>query len=311
MLDDLVKESSLNFIMTRLLQMWPEHEKFLKKSFEKRSPELLATSHDLADQIVKIAGEQLDRYLTSYKWTCEMLIDEELFFRREDKYRYSKLADAIENVYAVDNIMTPYVQGLLLTQVLWENHAQTIHFYKKLLGHSKGLRHLEVGPGHGLLLFYATLSQPQRVDAWDISEASLTETKKCLQKLSPGIPIHYRKMNVADAKNVETCQETFDTIVLSEILEHTENPQEILENLKATLDKNGKIYINVPSNCPAPDHIYYFSGESDVIALVEKAGLKIEEIQNFPMTGYTLEIAKKRKATISHMVVATHPDSMR
>ncbi|MGE3757103.1 MAG: hypothetical protein AB7H97_05065, partial [Pseudobdellovibrionaceae bacterium] len=193
MLEGISKESSLSLLTSQLLAVWPEHEKFLRKSFEKRDSDLLETSHEVADKILRIVGPRLKEYLASYRWTCEMLTEEELFFRRENRYRYSKLSDAIGKVYGVDNFMTPYVQGLLLTQVLWENHIRAIHSYRHYLTETNGTRHLEIGPGHGLLLFFATLSNPQKIAAWDISESSLNETKKCLEKLSAQSQIQYQQ----------------------------------------------------------------------------------------------------------------------
>ena len=37
----------------------------------------------------------------------------------------------------------------------------------------------------------------------------------------------------------------------------------------------------MPLNSPSPDHIYLFSSPDDVIALVEGAGLKVEQLALF------------------------------
>ena len=62
------------------------------------------------------------------------------------------LAEAIAQVYGVPEYMKRYVNGLLLSQVFWQNHAYAFYLYQTrfLPGNRTGYDHLEVGPGHGL-----------------------------------------------------------------------------------------------------------------------------------------------------------------
>lgn len=45
----------------------------------------------------------------------------------------------------------------------------------------------------------------------------------------------------------ESIQGTFDVIILGDVIEHTSNPEEILNKLKKNLNKNGSIIISVPN----------------------------------------------------------------
>ena len=47
----------------------------------------------------------------------------------------------------------------------------------------------------------------------------------------------------------------YDSIVVSEVLEHMENPLAAL-SLKKLLRPGGYIYVNMPANSPCPDHLF-------------------------------------------------------
>lgn len=52
----------------------------------------------------------------------------------------------------------------------------------------------------------------------------------------------------------------FDIIIVAEILEHLKNPQELLKQLEALLDKNGIIIISLPNECTLFHRIMCFLG---------------------------------------------------
>jgi len=96
----------------------------------------------------------------------------------------------------------------------------------------------------------------------------------------------------------------FDEIAVSEVLEHIEHPGQALSALRETLAPGGLIFINVPLNSPAPDHIYLLRSEAEARALITSAGLEIVELQLEPMTGLTLVDAIRQRATVSCLVIA-------
>ncbi len=52
--------------------------------------------------------------------------------------------------------------------------------------------------------------------------------------------------------------EQFDFITIGEVLEHVENPKNFLNKARKILSDDGNIFITVPINGPAVDHIYLF-----------------------------------------------------
>jgi 2-polyprenyl-3-methyl-5-hydroxy-6-metoxy-1,4-benzoquinol methylase len=296
--------NALNKIKENLFEVWPEHQRFYEKSFDKRSSEVKLFTEKLAESVLKLIDGHLKSYIESYKWTCQMLTEEEVFFRRNGNYRYTKLNEVVEEVYNNKEFMTKYVQGLLLTQIFWGNHISTIFELNNIIMSLKPRSVLEIGPGHGLLLGLCAEHGVKDLTGWDISEASLIETKRNLNILAPELDIKYIQADALHEENFDKSIDEKDLIILSEVLEHIEHPIKLLENLKKVITKKSRIFINVPINCPAPDHIYFMDSKESAIKMVEASGLRIESVQEYPATGYTLEQARKRNYAISISILA-------
>ncbi|MDX1959910.1 MAG: class I SAM-dependent methyltransferase [Leptospiraceae bacterium] len=99
----------------------------------------------------------------------------------------------------------------------------------------------------------------------------------------------------------------YDLITLNKVLEHVENPVEMLQKTKLTLKKDGLIYIEVPDGEIAEtegknreeftiDHPHNFSIASTAL-LVERAGLKVLKIERLqePSTKFTIRVFIKKK----------------
>jgi 2-polyprenyl-3-methyl-5-hydroxy-6-metoxy-1,4-benzoquinol methylase len=302
-LSDLPGDSSLRVLVDATIKLWPEHKKFLSRALVSRTAQEQEDSHEFADLILKIAGARLPEFIESYRWMCKEFSQEQLHFSRTGSYRFSRLNQVESSVYGEPDYMTKYMDGLLISQIYWSNHRGAAsllkrHFFSAIKHNS---RHLEIGPGHGLFMYFAAKSgRVSSLSGWDISETSLKLTQNCLDKLGVQMKIDFSLRDAA----ADTVLGTFDSLVLSEVLEHVEDPLSLLRGVAKNLSSEGRIFINVPVNSPAPDHIYLFKSPTEVTALVAASGLKIIEHHLFPETGMTVEQAKKRKATISCVVIA-------
>lgn len=291
-------------IVDSVLRVWPEHEAYLRKSFQARTPEMLRATEAAASAIVRLTEAGLDQVSADYRWTCDRLRDEELFFHREGRYRLSTFEAAMAEVYSDHAYMARYVNGLLLTQVLWYNHVATFEmFLHRVLGAAtEPFDYLEVGPGHGLAVYFAAASPLSRsLEAWDVSAVSLRETQAALEKMGVAKPVALTEVDILSAK---APARKYNLIVISEVLEHLERPDRALEFLRSALTEDGRIFINVPLNSPSPDHIYLLSTPDDVRALVEGAGLAIESTELYATQAKRLEFAVENRITISAGVIA-------
>src|SRR6185312_11676396 len=173
-----------------VLALWPEHARYLEKSFADRDAGFLRHSERLSGMIIALSAT-IDGGLTAlakdYRFLCEQIVlPEELYFRRNGRYRLEKFEDAFRTVYNDKPFMTRYMNGLLLSDVLWVNHCQGLQHYADvfLKGLKPGADLLEIGPGHGLLLYLACEApNVGKVSAWDVSQASLDMSRHALDVL--------------------------------------------------------------------------------------------------------------------------------
>ena len=295
---------SLERVCAAVLDVWPEHCQFLESRFANFAEPALPIAEEMADLVIRIAGNELSNFADSYRWTCEALIAEDLHFRRTGSYRRTTFEDVYREVYSRDDFMPKYLRGLLLSQVLWANQAASFYFYvERFLGRLKpNADFLEIGPGHGLLMYFAARSKfIGSITGWDVSESSLAMTRHTLETIGVRNPFTLKLHNILEPPSVS---QAYDAIVLSEVLEHLDSPIAALATVFQALKPGGLAFFNVPVNSPAPDHIYFWSSPIEVEELVRSVGFTIVDSDVAPTTGYSLERALRRKVTINSLIVA-------
>lgn len=298
-------------IVDAVLGVWPTHEKYLRVNFGERDGDLLRHSEKLAGIITRIGAARhggLDGLASDYKFLCQnIVLPEELFFRRHGRYRLTSFAEADARVYSNAPFMSRYMNGLLLSDVVWINHCRCMrHYIESFLPSLEPASSLlEIGPGHGLLLHLAD-SAPTvgKLSAWDVSDASLSLAADTLKIFGSERPVAFEKRNIYDAKIMsKDTAGLYDAVVLSEVLEHLEAPLDALRVLHHITRPGGRVWINVPANSPAPDHLFLVNHPDEAAALVHQAGFDVVDAASYPTSGTTLERAVKEKLTVSCVVV--------
>jgi 2-polyprenyl-3-methyl-5-hydroxy-6-metoxy-1,4-benzoquinol methylase len=291
-------------IVARVRKAWPEHERFLEQRFGPPTDSHAEFCEQVAGRILRIIDDRIDRAIDNYRWTCLMMLEEEFAFRRTGRYRHSGFADARAAVYDNEAFMARYTDGLLLSQLLWANHAGAIESYRSRflpwLGPDADV--LEVGPGHGLLLAMAAERSPRTVTGWDVSATSLAATRRALDTMGIGA-ITLEHVDLLDA----SVTGRFDGIVASELLEHLDRPAEALAKLRQVVRPSGRLFLNIPVNSPAPDHIYLWRTPEEVFDFVTAAGLDVLMARAFPMTGKSEAQARAQSLTLSCVLICARP----
>jgi 2-polyprenyl-3-methyl-5-hydroxy-6-metoxy-1,4-benzoquinol methylase len=296
-------------IVSTVTNAWPEHERFLSQSFADRDAGLMYATERHAAIILRIVGStpELERYCGDYRFLCDKVLDEEIFFRREGRYRLSRFEDAYREVYSDRAFMDRYMNFLLLSHVLWSNHAKAMaHFEERYLpGLAPGTRHLEIGPGHGLLLYFAaTAPAVASATGWDVSETSIDQARRCLAAMDEQRAVELTLQDLFEAPPAGDRRALFNSVVLAEVLEHLEDPVEALKAVSRHMAPEAFLWIHVPINSPAPDHLYLLRTPEEAVDLVRSAGFEPIDTAFFPMSGQTLEVARKRARTISAVITA-------
>ena len=308
-LDTLLNDETTNYprttqLLKKIFGTSKSHQRFLQERFDNNDKELLDSTELLADDVLKLAGDDIDTFCESYHWLCREFVKSELYFRRHNDYEFKTIKEASVHVYHNSEFMRKYMEGLLVSQVFWANHSEVFRFYlnQYLPALKEPFHHLEVGPGHGLFLCRAA-QHPlcQSALGWDISESSLNKTAAALRTLNID-NVQLARADVTEA--AEEHSSRFDSIVISEVLEHVEDPVGILTNLHKLLSDHGQIFINIPIDSPAPDHIYLWRTPEEVIEFTENCGFRIKSQCLAPVTGYDLAKARKHTVTIQVALVA-------
>ena len=266
---------SLSLICNAVIEAWPEHDTFLSMRFAESTDPSLQIAEEMADLVLRIVGNDLPQFINGYRWMCEAFVAEDLYFRRTGSYRLNSFEDAYSEVYSRDDYMQKYLRGILLSQVLWANQTASFYFYiERFLARLKvGADYLEIGPGHGLLLFFAARSQMiGSITGWDVSESSLAMTRSTLEAVGLKRPFNLKLQNILDSPSVS---KQYDAVVVSEVLEHLDRPQAALDTVFHALRPGGLAFFNVPVNSPAPDHIYYWGAPDEVEEMVRSVGFSI------------------------------------
>lgn len=297
----------------RLVALWPKHERYVERSLEGRSPETKRVSDDLARIIYLIAetvNGGVDKLILDYQFLCEKItFPEEIYFRRHKKYRLSRFADAERECYANAPLMERYMNGVIVSGIFWSNHAEAfgafVNDYLPRL--PRGADHLEIGPGHGALLHWAA-ARPEmgRIEGWDVSPTSIANTRAALTTMGIDRPVELRLGDLFDTASTANAP-PFDSVVMSEVIEHTEDPVGAMRAAASHLKPGGLLWINVPANSPMPDHIYLVESPEHARRLVEEAGMEVVDVKAFPMTGQTLDQAIRRQLTLNCIVLGRKP----
>lgn len=300
-------KKNLQTILSAVLRGWPEHEPYLRSGLEQYEGNEIALLDQIAEKILILTSGQLERYASHYRWMCDQFFREEVYFRRHRHYRLTSFADAQREVYSNEEFMTRYMEGLMLSQVLWSNHARgAIYFVNEFLASlTQPFDYLEIGPGHGLFAAYAAKHPLCRgFTGWDVSPTSLAHSSDSLKRLGANRQMHFE---CRDILRSEVNRSSHDVVVISEVLEHLQYPSRALATVFDVMRPGGRVFVNMPINSPAPDHIYLARTPDEVSELVEAAGLHVVKRRDFPATGYDLKTALDRDLTVTCIVIAERP----
>jgi hypothetical protein len=178
-----IEAPSLWKIIQTLLAIEPRQEKALLLRLESEND--LLFMDNIALKILQISDGDVRQLCRDYVELRAVVMREEIFFRRQGKYRLSSFEDAAAQVYSDSTFMAMYMNALLLTQLLWRNHTEVLKYYQSSFveGIDPSKLHLEIGPGHGLLLCLALERHSSlKSVGWDVSAESIRQTSDALAK---------------------------------------------------------------------------------------------------------------------------------
>jgi len=270
----------------------------------------------------RITQEELDRlekylvFCVQQDLTLEYLADcylvlvadavnELMYFTRHGEYRYSTFEEVANLVYFNEEYMNQYMHGLAISLIFWTSHLETHRFFNKVLPRDHRGDYLEIGPGHGTFLM--TAMQESAYDQFrgiDISETSIAQTKAILGHFIPESDRNCALI-VQDFFASDMPKNSFDAIVMGEVLEHVENPKPFLDKIYELAKDDAFVFITTCVNAPQLDHIYLFRTLDEVADMLHRANFEIKDLKPIPYEGKTLEECVTQQLPINVAYVLT------
>lgn len=188
---------------------------------------------------------------------------------REGRYLYSSFDEVNSNVYQTEKMREYYLDGLLLSQILWPNHYRIGQYFirqRNLTNLSSAV--LDAPSGSGIYSYLiARYFRFGRLDSLDISPYAKAYTERLLRHCLSGTgKITLKTGDIRGLKD----KEGFDFIVCGELLEHMENPGGLLKKLSCLLKDKGTLFLTTAVYAAAIDHIYLFNNVNEARRLIAK-----------------------------------------
>ena len=217
-------------------------------------------------------GKTIDFGLSSFAKMRASVEEERMKFLRSGQYSSNSFEEVNRRVYGNPEIMEAHMHGLVFAQFLWPDQYRRFSFFcDNLPAYRDSIRsYLEVGGGHALYFTEAlrALDAGTTFDLVDISPSSMA----LAQGIAADSRAHYHLMNIYDFP----ADRRYDFITMGEVLEHLEQPRDLLVKVNALLAPEARAYITTPVNAPMVDHIYLFNDLDEIRTLFQECGFTIE-----------------------------------
>jgi 2-polyprenyl-3-methyl-5-hydroxy-6-metoxy-1,4-benzoquinol methylase len=164
---------------------------------------------------------------------------------------------------------------------LWPHHFRQLdwahqYFFAKLK-QVENIRFCDIGIGTG---FYSkeflTTIKSARGWGYDISSSSIAHTDQILTKWQVRDRYQLCQEEVQKHKT-----DPFNAFISVELLEHLENPQAFLCQLRSVVEDGAPGFITAALDAPNRDHIYLYRNNESIAEQLEKTGFEILHSENF------------------------------
>lgn len=292
-----MKHQRINELAEKCVQLNKFQKNFLESSISYLTPTELE-EFETYIHFLQEEGKSLDDLAQAYNHIVKEMVREQAYFMKHGKYRYSTLQEVESSVYYDETYMQNYMYGLALTTFLWPNHIQMCRWFGEYLPRQLKGDYLEIGPGHG----YFLMSAMQRgsfdhYDAIDLSPSSIKLTQDILESGRFGDFKNYN-LTLGNFFDIPDNQK-YSAIVMGEVIEHVERPEDFLKKVHAITTPDSFIYISTAINSPAVDHIYLFEHNDQVVKLFNGEGFDVKQQLVLPYTGKTIEESYQKRLPIN------------
>lgn len=276
----------------------PLHTSFITRSLKSMRDDTRAELTAYLDYCRSV-GLSLDYLVDSYNTIVSDTFREEMFFRENKRYRWSRFDELADSVYFDEAYMRKYMYGLAITAFLWPNHTALHDFFIRTFPRGQNGNYLEIGPGHGYYFMQsARLGNFERLLGVDISAASVALTRDIVRYYEIEKKCRAEVVQT-DFLNFQKEDQEYSCIVMGEVLEHVEDPKLFLSTIARLSGPSTHIFVTTCMNAPAVDHISLFRTGRDVEDIIASSGLQMVEACYVPYVGKTLAECEKHDLAVN------------
>jgi 2-polyprenyl-3-methyl-5-hydroxy-6-metoxy-1,4-benzoquinol methylase len=199
-------------------------------------------------------------------------------YEADGHYENSSFAACEAAVYGRRDVMDDYLWGVFLTNFLWAHHMELSKFYLERFVRRlpADARVLEIAPGHGGWGVWMLSERPDAaVEAFDISPSSIAIASAVAKAAGVADRASYTRRNALDLGALPPG--TKDACICSFLIEHLEDPAQLLAVIAHHLKPGGRAYLSGALTAAQVDHIYEFRRESELVLHAEAHGLRVLE----------------------------------
>lgn len=291
---------NFNTILDIISKKSPMHRNTLAGHFSQRDDLFWERAETFSKgflEYLKKENSSIEEAVDAYLEMCQIMLKEQIKFQRTGTYSCANATEANEQVYSSEKRMMNYMRGLALSTYLWPNHYLMYDFYLnglKELGNVS--EYLEIGIGHAVYFIESLRQFPAaRFKALDISAASLKMAAAMIKAFAPKAAYELKQTDVANFN-----EGTYDYIVMGEVLEHVDNPQELLRKIHSLLNKKGRFYVTTCANAPAVDHVYLYDSVDHIRREIRECGFTIDADLALAVDGSDESTWEKGKTEINY-----------
>ncbi len=199
-------------------------------------------------------------------------------YEAEGRYANTSYAGRYEELYSRRERMDDYLWGVYLTNFLWAHHTEICLFYhdRFLSRLGPGAEIVELAPGHGGWGVWALSRVPgSRLRGFDVSPSSIAISRSVATAAGVAGRAEYAERDVL--KMAEMPEGTADAIICCFLVEHLENPADLLAVIARLLRRSAPAFLTGAITAAQDDHIHEFRRESDLVRLCEEGGFRVLE----------------------------------
>lgn len=232
--------------------------------------------------------ERLAEMVDAFAVLCFDFLRLQARFNVTGHYALQTASGLADDLYTdPDRMLGGYIEGLLVSYAMWPNHSRILDFYRRAVVENlmPNARLREVGVGHGLMASLALHQKPEvEYVGIDISPYAIEYCKAALQS-ELGSTNGRIGFVETDATASDPDISKGDWFVCCEVLEHVDDPIQMLKGCRKLIGPGGQGFISTVANLEAEDHVYLFHDAAEIRDCIEASDFAILEEQALPLPG--------------------------